>query len=235
MTSNLALRKLGHEAYRVLCLGAHSDDIEIGCGGTLLSLLEGRENVAVRWVVFSGSEERACEARRSAGIFLARAREKEVVVKSYRDGFFPYLGGQIKDEFEALKGEFSPDLVFTHFRDDRHQDHRLLSDLTWNTFRDHLILEYEIPKYDGDLGQPNVFVPLSESVCSTKVRNIIQNFPSQRENQWFDEQTFLAILRLRGMEANSPTRYAEAFYCRKAVLTGLEGLGIREWGLGIRD
>ena len=138
------------------------------------------------------------------------------MIKSYRDGFFPFVGDRIKDDFEALKSEFLPDVVFTHYRDDRHQDHRLLSDLTWNTFRDHLILEYEIPKYDGDLGQPNFFVPLSESVCSAKVRNIVENFRSQKENQWFDEETFLAILRIRGMEANSPTRFAEAFYCRKA-------------------
>ena len=130
----------------------------------------------------------------------------------------PRLGAQIKDDFEALKQEFSPDLVLTHYRDDRHQDHRLISDLTWNTFRNHLVLEYEIPKYDGDLGQPNFFVPLDESVCLVKIRTLCQFFRSQREKRWFDEQTFLAILRLRGMEANSPTRYAEAFYCRKAVL-----------------
>jgi LmbE family N-acetylglucosaminyl deacetylase len=202
----------------VLCLGAHSDDIEIGCGGAVLTLLDRYEQVAVRWVVFSASEERAREARRSADAFLARAGERDVVVKGYRDGFFPFQGAQIKEDFEALKREFSPDLVFTHYRDDRHQDHRLISDLTWNTFRNHLILEYEIPKYDGDLGSPNFFVQLDESVCSRKVRNLIDSFLSQREKMWFDEQTFLAMLRLRGMEANSPTRYAEAFYCRKAVL-----------------
>jgi LmbE family N-acetylglucosaminyl deacetylase len=206
------------QAYRVLCLGANSDDIEIGCGGTVLALLERCEHAIVRWVVFSSSEERAREARASADAFLRRAREKEIVVKKYRDGFFPFLGAQIKDEFEALKREFHPDLVLTHYRDDRHQDHRLISDLTWNTFRDHLILEYEIPKYDGDLGQPNFFVPLEESACSTKIRNIVDSFQSQKQKQWFDEQTFMAMLRLRGMEANSPTRYAEAFYCRKAVL-----------------
>jgi LmbE family N-acetylglucosaminyl deacetylase len=217
---NLTFCRSADQAFRVLCLGAHSDDIEIGCGGTLLALLEQRPDVVVRWVVFSASEERAREARSSADVFLARAREKEVLVKAHRDGFFPFLGDQIKDDFETLKREFSPDLVLTHFRDDRHQDHRLISDLTWNTFRDHLILEYEIPKYDGDLGQPNFFVPLPESVCCTKVRNIIENFSTQRDNQWFDEQTFLAILRIRGMEANSPTRHAEAFYCRKAVLIG---------------
>jgi LmbE family N-acetylglucosaminyl deacetylase len=215
---NLSLDRPADSAYRVLCLGAHSDDIEIGCGGTVLALLERYDNVIVRWMVFSSNEERAREARASAHAFLARAREKEVVVKQYRDGFFPFLGGLIKEDFEALKREFSPDLVLTHYRDDRHQDHRLISDLTWNTFRNHLILEYEIPKYDGDLGCPNFFVPLEESVCSRKIRNIVESFKSQRQKQWFDEQTFLAILRLRGMEADTPTRYAEAFYCRKAVL-----------------
>jgi LmbE family N-acetylglucosaminyl deacetylase len=202
----------------VLCLGAHSDDIEIGCGGTILTLLERHAQVSVRWVVFSATAERAREARECAAAFLARAGERQVVVKGYRDGFFPFQGAQIKDDFEALKREFSPDLVLTHYRDDRHQDHRLISDLTWNTFRDHLVLEYEIPKYDGDLGQPNLFIPLTESICTRKVQTLLENFRSQRAKQWFDEATFLAILRLRGMEANSPTRYAEAFYCRKAVL-----------------
>jgi LmbE family N-acetylglucosaminyl deacetylase len=215
---NLKLCKPNGPAYRVLCLGAHSDDIEIGCGGAILSLLERHDNVLVCWRVFSANEERAGEARKSAAAFLAGAREKDVVVKDFRDGYFPFLGAQIKDDFEALKRGFNPDIIFTHHRDDRHQDHRLISDLTWNTFRDHLILEYEIPKYDGDLGHPNFFVPLEESVCSRKIQTILDSFRSQSRRQWFDEQTFLAILRLRGMEANSPTRFAEAFYCRKAVL-----------------
>ena len=215
---NLVLARPMDNAYRVLCLGAHSDDIEIGCGGTILTLLERYDNVIVRWMVFSASSRRAREAHESADAFLARAREKEVAVRDYRDGFFPFLGTRIKEEFETLKREYRPDLVFTHYRDDRHQDHRLISDLTWNTFRSHLILEYEIPKYDGDLGQPNVFVPLSEAVSSAKVRHLMEKFPTQRENRWFDQQTFLAMLRIRGMEADSPTKYAEAFYCRKAVL-----------------
>ncbi len=215
---NLRLCKPADSTYRLLCLGAHSDDIEIGCGGTILALLERYESVSVRWVVFSSNEVRAREARQSAAAFLARAQERQVTVKSYRDGFFPFQGAQIKDDFEELKREFSPDLILTHYRDDRHQDHRLISDLTWNTFRNHLILEYEIPKYDGDLGQPNFFAPLEESICSRKIRNIIESFQSQGQKQWFDEQTFLALLRLRGMEANSPTRFAEAFYCRKAIL-----------------
>jgi len=147
---NLGLGEPAGSAYRVLCLGAHSDDIEIGCGGTILTLLAHHENVAVRWIVFSASQERAREARTSANAFLKHAHESEVAVRDFRDGFFPFLGGQIKDEFETLKREFSPDLVFTHHRDDRHQDHRLISDLTWNTFGNYLILEYEMPNYDGD-------------------------------------------------------------------------------------
>jgi LmbE family N-acetylglucosaminyl deacetylase len=214
---NLSLGKPS-AALRLLCLGAHSDDIEIGCGGTILRLLERYADVSVRWVVFSANDVREREARACADAFLARAREKHVEVKRYRDGFFPFLGAQVKDDFEALKREFQPDLVLTHYRDDRHQDHRLISDLTWNTFRNHLVLEYEIPKYDGDLGQPNLFVPLEEAVCSRKIRNIVESFRSQGGKQWFDEETFFAILRLRGMEACSPTRFAEAFYCRKAVL-----------------
>jgi LmbE family N-acetylglucosaminyl deacetylase len=214
----LHLQRPADAAYKILCLGSHCDDIEIGCGGTLLTLLERYPNAVVRWMVFSSNEERAKEAHASADTFLARARSKEVVVKQYRDGFFPFLGAQIKDDFETLKRQFNPDLVFTHYRDDRHQDHRLISDLTWNTFRNHLVLEYEIPKYDGDFGSPNLFVPVEEAVCSRKMRIIVDSFVSQRQKQWFDEQTFWAVLRLRGMEANSPTRYAEAFYCRKAVL-----------------
>lgn len=214
---NLTFCRPTDRPLRLLCLGAHSDDIEIGCGGTLLTLLDRYDDAIVRWVVFSSSAERAPEARESAAAFLQQAREKEIVVKDYRDGFFPFLGEQIKDDFEALKRGFSPDLVLTHYRDDRHQDHRLISDLTWNTFRSHLILEYEIPKYDGDLGQPNFFVPLEAAVCSRKVRILVENFRSQRAKQWFDEETFMALMRLRGVEANSPTRYAEGFYVRKAV------------------
>ncbi len=214
----IPLLKPGKTPLRVLCLGAHSDDIEIGCGGTLLSLLDNNHQVDVRWVVFSASEERSREAKASAAAFLAQAHEKVVALKNYRDGFFPFIGAAIKDEFEQLKEEFQPDVVFTHFRDDRHQDHRLISDLTWNTFRKHLILEYEIPKYDGDFGQPNVFVPLTDTICQRKIALLLACFASQREKPWFDEQTFRAVLRLRGMEANAPGRYAEAFYCRKFVL-----------------
>jgi len=216
---DLTLGRSTSSAIRVLCLGAHSDDIEIGCGGTILTILERYPRVSVDWIVFGSSEERAIEARQSAGIFLEGALESTVVVKSYRDGFFPYHGARIKDDFEALKSSPSPDLILTHHRDDRHQDHRVISDLTWNTFRDHLILEYEIPKYDGDLGQPNLFVPLEEHICSKKIDTIQKCFLSQRQKQWFDDLTFMAILRLRGVESNSPTQYAEAFFSRKALLS----------------
>ena len=215
----LTLDKSANSLIRILCLGAHSDDIEIGCGGTILTLIERFREVDVDWIVLGSSEERAVEARESAQAFLEGARKSTVVVRNYRDGFFPYHGAQIKDDFEALKASPSPDLILTHHRDDRHQDHRVVSDLTWNTFRDHLILEYEIPKYDGDLGQPNFFVPLEEHVCSKKIETIQRCFQSQRQKQWFDDLTFMAIMRLRGVESNSPTRYAEAFYCQKAVLS----------------
>jgi LmbE family N-acetylglucosaminyl deacetylase len=202
----------------ILCLGAHSDDIEIGCGGTLLRLLRDNGNVAVMWVVFGSAHLRTAEARRSADLFLAGARAAVVVVKDFRDGYFPYIGGEIKDYFEQLKHEFSPDLVFTHYRDDRHQDHRLISDLTWNTFRRHLILEYEIPKYDGDLGTPNFFVQLDEATCRTKIEHLLTCFATQANKHWFTADTFWSLLRLRGIEANRPATYAEAFYCRKMTI-----------------
>jgi len=204
-------------ARNILCLGAHSDDIEIGCGGTMLKLARGGSGLNVWWVVFSGDGSRAAEARRSARTFLAGARDKTIVLKRFRTSFFPYQGERIKQYFEQLKRSFQPDLVFTHYRDDLHQDHRVLSELTWNTFRNHLILEYEIPKYDGDMGSPNLFVRLSEEVCERKAAHVCKYFQTQANKQWFSEDTFLALMRLRGMECASPTKYAEAFYCRKLV------------------
>ena len=205
------------DVLRVLCLGAHSDDIEIGCGGTILRLLAQRRNVEVKWVVFAASPDRRLEAEKSAEIFLKEAVKKEIVVTDFKESFFPYIGSEIKEYFEELKRTISPDVVFTHFRDDLHQDHRLISELTWNTFRDHVILEYEIVKYDGGLGSPNLFVHLSEEVCAEKIKYVMENFQSQRSHQWFTEETFRAILRLRGVESNALEQYAEAFYCRKIV------------------
>ena len=202
---------------RVLCLGAHADDIEIGCGGTILKLAENFKDIVFYWVVFSSNELRAQEALNSARIFLKDSKVENIVIKDFRDGFFPFLGGEIKEYFEKLKQDFSPDIILTHYRNDLHQDHRLISELTWNTFRNHLILEYEIPKYDGDLGCPNFFVHLEKDLCKKKIQYILENFVTQRDKQWFSTETFLSLLTLRGIESNSPTRYAEAFYCRKMV------------------
>jgi LmbE family N-acetylglucosaminyl deacetylase len=199
----------------LMCLGAHSDDIEIGCGGTVLRLLQEYPGTGVHWVVFAADERRASEATESARLFLSDAGQKEVVIKEFQDGFFPYIGGEIKKFFEEMKKTASPDLILTHYRQDLHQDHRLISELTWNTFRNHLILEYEIPKYDGDLGTPNFFVRLTDQICRQKVRNIRESFKSQQDRNWFTEDTFFSILRLRGLESNAPEKYAEAFYCRK--------------------
>ena len=204
-------------AKRILCVGAHSDDIEIGCGGTLLKLLRERDDREIQWVVFSAGGARTREARASARSFLDGAARATVVVKDFKGSFFPYEGERIKAYFEQLK-RFDPDVVFTHYRDDRHQDHRVLSDLAWNTFRNHMILEYEIPKYDGDLGRPNLFVPLDEDVCRTKADRLCRAFQTQVNRHWFSEDTFLALMRLRGIECASATKYAEAFYCRKLVV-----------------
>lgn len=213
----LAFRRPPGQGLRVLCLGAHSDDIEIGCGGTILRLLASRSDVAVRWVVFSGSAERAEEARRSAELFLRGAAQSAVDVHSFRDGFFPYEGARIKEVFESLKDGPGPDVIFTHRGRDRHQDHRLISELTWNTFRDHLVLEYEIPKYDGDLGRPNAYIALSAAQVERKVALLLEHFPSQHARRWFDAETFRSLLRLRGMECNAPERYAEAFHSPKQL------------------
>ena len=211
------VRKKG-ESLKALFLGAHSDDIELGCGGTILSLLEQNRELEVWWVVFSASDERRREAERSAEMFLRGAVKKEVIVRDFKESFFPYIGSDIKAYFEELKN-IGPDLVFTHFRNDLHQDHRLISELTWNTFRDHVILEYEIIKYDGDLGSPNVFVHLTEEVCVTKIKYLMEHFQSQHSRQWFTEEAFRAILRLRGIESNAPSKFAEAYYARKLVLS----------------
>ena len=207
-----------NSARRILCLGAHSDDIEIGCGGTVLRWLEEHPELEVSWVVLSSNRERKKEALKGAGLFLQGARKSKVLVESFRDGFFPYDGTAIKEYIEALKKRFSPDIVLTHYRDDRHQDHRMVSDLTWNTFRRELVLEYEIPKYDGDFGQPNLFVPLSEFVCRKKIQCILDVFRTQRTKDWLTEDTLQAVLRLRGVECHAPEKWAEAFYCRKMIL-----------------
>lgn len=203
------------KARTLLFLGAHSDDIEIGCGGTILTLVRANPKLNILWVVFTAEGKRRREARSSAALFLKGASRSRVIVKKHRMSYFPSEQEAIKSDFETLKKLIEPDIVFTHYRDDRHQDHRVLSDLTWNTFRDHMIVEYEIPKYDGDLGCPNLFVPLEAALARRKAKLVPQAFPSQRDKHWFSEDTFLALMRLRGMECAS--RYAEAFYCRKIV------------------
>jgi LmbE family N-acetylglucosaminyl deacetylase len=202
---------------RILCVGAHSDDIEIGCGGTLLKLIAEHPRLEILWVVFSAEGARAAEARQSARAFLRRSPRSRVIVQEFRGSFFPFQGEAIKEFFESLK-PFQPDLVFTHFRDDRHQDHRILSDLAWNTFRSHVILEYEIPKYDGDIGQPSFFVPVTAAQLRRKATLLLKHFKTQRGRHWFAEDLFMALPRLRGMECDSPTRFAEAFHTRKLVL-----------------
>jgi LmbE family N-acetylglucosaminyl deacetylase len=201
----------------VLCLGAHSDDIEIGCGGTVLRLAAQHPGAVFHWVVFSAIGVRETEARRAAALFVSPNALKGPLLKTFPDGFMPFVGAEVKQVFEELKA-VSPDLIFTHNSQDAHQDHRLLAELTWNTFRNHLILEYEIPKYDGDMGRPSVFVPLESQVCEKKVQYLMDAFQSQHSKHWFQENTFLALLRLRGMECNAQSGYAEAFYCRKVVL-----------------
>jgi LmbE family N-acetylglucosaminyl deacetylase len=203
---------------RILCLGAHSDDIEIGIGGTLLTLAGRTPDLEICWVVFSAPGSRAEEARRSADDFLGDVARKDVRIGSFRESYFPSEWPAIKDWFEEIKAKFDPEVVFTHYRDDRHQDHRILSDLAWNTFRNHLIFEYEILKYDGDLGHPNVFMPLSEQICIRKIELLLKHFKTQSTKHWFTGDTFEAMHRVRGIECASATGRAEAFYCRKLVL-----------------
>jgi len=213
----LTLARGAGSPLRILCLGAHSDDIEIGCGGAVLSLLARHPRSSVRWVVFSGDAARAAEARASAADFLAAAGERDVRTLEFRESHFPWQGAALKAACEA-QTDFAPDLIFTHRESDRHQDHRLIAELTWNTFRDHLILGYEIPKWDGDLGNPQAFVPLDARVCREKVRLLLKHFASQAGRHWFDEELFLGLMRMRGVECRSPSGYAEGFDARKWVL-----------------
>jgi LmbE family N-acetylglucosaminyl deacetylase len=214
----LALSSDPASPLNILCLGAHSDDIEIGCGGTILRFLEQHPGCIVHWVVFSALEIREAEAQRGAALFTQSGSLKAPLLKSFRDGFMPFFGSEVKEVFEELKRTTAPDIIFTHNRNDAHQDHRVIAEFTWNTFRDHLILEYEIPKYDGDVGRPAFFVPLSSGICEKKIRYIMDTFQSQQCRRWFREDTFFSLLRLRGMECNSSSGYAEAFYCKKLVI-----------------
>jgi LmbE family N-acetylglucosaminyl deacetylase len=203
---------------RLLCLGAHCDDIEIGCGATVLRLLDRFPNASVRWVVFTGSAPRQAEAKAAAARFLAAAGEARIELLSHRESFLPQAWGAVKESFERLKAEFAPTVILTHAVADHHQDHRVVAELTWNTFRNHLVLEYEIPKYEGDIGNPNLFVPIGRSQAEAKVAALMDCFPSQHGRHWFDPATFLGLMRLRGLGCNAPSGYAEAFTARKMVM-----------------
>lgn len=202
----------------VLCLGAHADDIEIGCGGSLLQMIDANPHLHVHWYVFSGDSKRKQEAISSAERFVSGAQKTTITTFDFRDSFFPDQWSQIKTCFADIANKIKPDLIFTHRHNDRHQDHRVMSELTWCAFRNHLILEYEIPKYEGDLGNPNWYMPISKRYCGKKITNLLDCFESQLDKPWFDAELFRSLMRLRGSECNSSSRYAEAFHCRKATL-----------------
>lgn len=211
---------LDGDRYRqVLCLGAHCDDIEIGCGGTLLTLLEQNPGLEVTWVVFTSTQERKLEAIEGAKRFTSRAGRLDLRIFDLRDGFLPHSGTEVKELFEQIKQDVTPDLILTHYRHDLHQDHRLINELTWNTFRNHLVLEYEIPKWDGDLGVPNAYVAIPESTGRQKIQLLEEVYLSQRDKNWFTADLFWSLLRIRGMECNSSSQIAEAFHARKILLS----------------
>jgi LmbE family N-acetylglucosaminyl deacetylase len=203
---------------KLLCLGAHADDIEIGCGGTLLRLLQERPGCSVHWVVFAANPVREAEARASAAEFLTKAGSSQVTIHHFRESYFPTVQAEIKDAFEAIKRALQPDLVLCHRKDDAHQDHRVVADLAWNTWRDHAIWEYEIPKYDGDLGLPNLYVPLSRSDADRKVELVLKHFQSQASRAWFRSDTFHSLMGIRAIECNAAEGRAEGFYVRKLVV-----------------
>jgi LmbE family N-acetylglucosaminyl deacetylase len=205
---------------RLLCLGAHADDIEIGCGATVARLLERHPAAEVCWVVFSGDARRHEEARASAAELLGAAARREVILLDHRDGYLPFEGAEVKHSIERVRRDFTPDLVLTHTRRDRHQDHRLIAELSWNIFRDQLVLEYEIPKWEGDLGLPSLYVPVTRAQAERKVAVLMRHFGTQRGHDWFTPDTFFALMRLRGLECRAPDGYAEAFHAPKTVLLG---------------
>lgn len=216
---NLSLSKALDRNPKLLLLGAHCDDIEIGCGGTLIQLMEKNPGIEVNWVVFSSNEIREKEARNSAEEYLSGIKRKSIQILDYKNGFFPHEMHKIKHYFEDLKKQIEPGVIFTHYRKDLHQDHRTINELTWNTFRSHFILEYEIMKYDGDLGVPNIFCSLTKDTKDIKIEKLTKHFGSQSDKQWFTESTFEALMRIRGIECNSKSGFAEAFYGRKICIT----------------
>jgi LmbE family N-acetylglucosaminyl deacetylase len=202
-----------------LFLGAHSDDIEIGCGGTIQRLVAARPHMRIHWITLSSDAVRAEETRTAAAKLTSGAKNTDVRTEGFAESFFPYRGAEVKTYFERLKRELNPDIVFTHYRHDLHQDHRVVNELTWNTFRNHLVLEYEIPKFDGDLGVPNAFLPLTKAQLDRKIDVLLECFESQRTKPWFTRDTFQGLARLRGIECNAPEGFAEAFYARKMSLS----------------
>ncbi|NND06262.1 MAG: PIG-L family deacetylase [Saprospiraceae bacterium] len=214
----LLSQKWAQKKLKVIAFGAHCDDIEIGCGGTLLKWMSEEKIQQIIWVVFSSTEKRKLEALQSADLYLANIPECEIFIHDYRDAYLSFSAQEIKYQFEEIKQWMDPDVVFTHYRNDRHQDHRLLSDLAWNTFRNHLILEYEIPKYDGDLHTPNGYVSLPTEQVDRKIELLLGCYHSQVSKHWFDAETFKSLMRIRGLECGSPSRYAEAFHLRKCLL-----------------
>jgi LmbE family N-acetylglucosaminyl deacetylase len=214
---NFVLELAASRTLRVLCIGAHCDDIEIGCGGTVRMLQSRGRKPTIDWVVLSGSEERRLETQRAMHMLVETPCRGELLFGDFADGRFPAEYAGIKDFCEALKRLPAPDLILCHERDDRHQDHRLVNEMIWNTFRDHVVLEYEVPKWDGGLGHPNVYVPLSADEAGAKVDALLAAYASQAGRDWFNRETFVAMLRLRGIECRSPSGYAEAFHGRKLV------------------
>ena len=213
----MVLKTMPNQHLKILCIGAHSDDIEIGCGGSILRFLSEYKDVEVYWAVLGSNGKRDKEVIGSANKFLANAKKKKIIIKNFKNSYFPYVGGEIKKFFEKNLKKISPEIIFTHYRNDLHQDHRIVSDLTWNTFRDHHILEYEIIKYDGDIGTPNFYVHLSNEVCREKIEIISESFKTQRNKDWFTKDSFYSILRVRGIESRAPEKFAEGFYCRKII------------------
>jgi LmbE family N-acetylglucosaminyl deacetylase len=215
---SLSFGASANEPLRILCLGAHSDDVEIGAGGTVMRLLEEHPGSSIHWVVFSSNPERENEARASAADFAAKAGKATVVVKAFKESFFPQYWPEIKAYFEEIKRDFTPDVILCHHRHDLHQDHKVIAELAWNTFRNHFILEYEIPKFEGDLGSPNVYVPLGKAIAERKVELLLKHFPSQAKRLWFRPETFFGLMSIRGVECNAPDGRAEAFHARKVVV-----------------
>ena len=209
---------LPEKPLKLLCIGAHSDDLEIGCGGTVLEWLDIYKELAITWVVMSAPGQREAEARDSANELCKGAMRLQLVLRDFRDGYLPAQFSEAKNLFEEIKASVDPDIILTHRLEDRHQDHRLIAELTWQTFRNHLILEYEILKYEGDLEHPNFFVPLSEKAAGRKIEHLDRHFGSQRSKSWFRSETFIGLMRLRGIECRAESGYAEAFHARKLIL-----------------